>query len=285
MIALLLTGALALSSCARSQTAAIAPRADGSGETIPLELVRPEGPGPFPAVVLLHSSAGLGREGRHAGDWIRRLGAMGYAVALPDSFTTRGYPDGISSNGLLMPPEVRAVDAYAAVRYLEANPDIASERIGAIGFSHGGSTVLAALDRGVAESARSAAGAHHGFAAAVAFYPECGYGVWLAAYRTTAPLLILAGEIDDWTLSAPCQALTDRASGQGQPVSIKIYAGARHSFDTYLPPTLVPEARRGRGATIGGDAVARQDSIEQTRAFFARYFEPAVSSPRSFLPR
>jgi dienelactone hydrolase len=68
-------------------------------------------------------------------------------------------------------------------------------------------------------------------------------------------------------------------------VSIKIYAGVRHSFDTYLPPTRVPEARRGRGATIGGDASARQDSIEQTRTFFARYLEPASSSPRSLLPR
>jgi hypothetical protein len=83
MIALLLTGTLALPSCARSQRAAIAPRADGPGETIPVELVRPEGPGPFPAVVLLHSCAGLGRGARHAGDWIRRLVAMGYAVALP----------------------------------------------------------------------------------------------------------------------------------------------------------------------------------------------------------
>jgi len=285
MIALLLTGALALPSCARSQRAAIAPRADGPGETIPVELVRPEGPGPFPAVVLLHSCAGLGRGARHAGDWIRRLVAMGYAVALPDSFTTRGYPDGVCGNGLLVPPEVRAADAYAAVRYLEANPDIASDRIGTIGYSHGGWTVLAALDRGVAEWARSAAGAQHGFAAGVAFYPECGYGAWLAAYRTTAPLLILAGEIDDWTLSAPCQSLADRASSQGQPVSIKIYAGARHSFDTYLPPTRVPEARRGRGATIGGDAAARQDSIEQTRAFFARYLEPAVTPPNSPLPR
>jgi len=259
---------------------------NGAVERIPVTLFKPEGPGPFPAVIIMHDCSGLGPRSSGAPDrWARELVGEGYVILIPDSFTTRGYPDGVCGNGLLVPPEVRAGDTYAAVRYLEANPDIASDRIGTIGYSHGGWTVLAALDRGVAEWARSAAGAQHGFAAGVAFYPECGYGAWLAAYRTTAPLLILAGEIDDWTLSAPCQSLADGASSQGQPVSIKIYAGARHGFDTYLPPTRVPEARRGRGATIGGDAAARQDSIEQTRAFFARYLEPAVTPPNSPLPR
>jgi len=33
----------------------------------------------------------------------------------------------------------------------------------------------------------------------------------------------------------------------------------------------VPEARQGRGATIGGDARAREDSIKQVETFFGRY--------------
>jgi len=33
---------------------------NGAAERIPTEIVRPEGPGPFPAVVILHDCSGLG---------------------------------------------------------------------------------------------------------------------------------------------------------------------------------------------------------------------------------
>jgi hypothetical protein len=118
-------------------------------------------------------------------------------------------------------------------------------------YSHGGWTVLAIMDQDVAAKAKVAAHARHGFAAAIAFYPDCVSGPWVPAYRPAAPLLILAGEIDDWTPSAPCQRLADQTQRRGQPVSIKIYPGAHHSFDTYGPTRRVPEARQGRGATVG----------------------------------
>ena len=125
------------------------------------------------------------------------------------------------------------------------------------------------MDEGVAARVRD--GARHGFAAAVAFYPECAAGSWIRAYRASAPLLILSGELDDWTPAAPCQLLADVTRAQGQPVSIVVYPGAYHSFDTYNPVMRIPEARQGRGATIGGDNRAREDSIKQVEAFFARY--------------
>jgi len=46
---------------------------------------------------------------------------------------------------------------------------------------------------------------------------------------------------------------------------------AYHSFDSYAPVTRVPEALQGRGATIGGDNAAREDSITQVETFLARY--------------
>jgi hypothetical protein len=45
----------------------------------------------------------------------------------------------------------------------------------------------------------------------------------------------------------------------------------RTSFDSYAPMRRVPEALQGRGATIGGDNQAREDSIKQVQAFFGRY--------------
>jgi len=242
-----------------------------SGDQAPLTMrvVRPDGAGPFPAVVWMHSCAGVVRGARHVEDWTRRLLKMGYVVAIPDSFTERGYPSGVCGNGALVTAETRAGDAWHALRSLETRADVVAEHIGLMGFSHGGWTVLAAMDEGVA--ARVRGDARHGFAAAVAFYPECAAGFWTRAYQATAPLLILSGELDDWTPAAPCQRLADVTRAQGQPVSIVVYPGAYHSFDTYNPVMRIPEARRGRGATIGGDNRAREDSIKQVEAFFARY--------------
>jgi dienelactone hydrolase len=262
--------AMLLAGCHVGQSVQLA-SSDGPTASIAMRVVRPDGAGPFPAIVWMHSCAGVVRGARHVEDWTRRLLRMGYVVAIPDSFSERGYPKGICGDGRVVTPETRAGDAYTALRALEARGDVVPDRIGIVGYSHGGWTVLAAMDEDVAARARAAAGAQHGFAAAVAFYPECAAGPWARGYRAVAPLLILAGELDDWTPAEPCRRLADWARAQGQPVSIVVYPGAYHSFDTYNPVMRVAEARRGRGATIGGDATAREDSIKQVEAFFARY--------------
>ena len=261
--------AFLVAGCGRGESVRLAASPNRQAPPIAMSVVRPDGAGPFPAIVWMHSCAGVVRGARHVEDWTRRLLKMGYLVAIPDSFSERGYPSGVCGNGALVTAETRAGDAYAALRSLESRTDVIADRIGLIGFSHGGWTVLAAMDEGVAARVRD--GARHGFAAAVAFYPECAAGSWIRAYRASAPLLILSGELDDWTPAAPCRRLADVTRAQGQPVSIVVYPGAYHSFDTYNPVMRIPEARQGRGATIGGDNRAREDSIKQVEAFFARY--------------
>ena len=255
--------------CSVGESVRLALPSGGQASSIPMRVVLPDGAGPFPAVVWMHSCAGLVRGARHVEDWTRRLLKMGYVVAIPDSFSERGYPSGVCGNGALVTAETRASDAYAALRSLENRSDVIADHIGLMGHSHGGWTVLAAMDESIVARVRD--GARHGFAAAVAFYPECAAGSWTRAYRAAAPLLILNGELDDWTPAEPCQRLADVARAQGQPVSIVVYPGAYHSFDTYNPVMRIPEARRGRGATIGGDNGAREDSVKQVEAFFARY--------------
>jgi len=244
---------------------------------IPIEVVRPEGAGPFPAVDWMHSCAGVVRGARHMRDWSRRLVRLGYVVAIPDSFSPRGYYNGVCGYGGQVPARIRADDAYAAMRHIENLPNVRGDKIGLMGHAHGGWTVLAAMDRDVASEARETTHAQHSFAAGIAFYPECTAGAWVADYHAAAPLLILAGELDDWTPSAPCQRLADSTQKQGQPVSIKIYRGALHSFDSYAPIMRVPEARQGRGATIGGNPDAREDSAREVEAFFGRYLKDSGS--------
>jgi len=136
--------------CARGDAVRLSSAPDSGGGLVDMRVVRPDGPGPFPAVVWLHSCAGLVRGARHAEDWTRRLRGLGYVVAIPDSFSARGFPNGVCGYGMRVPPRTRADDAYAALRHLEERPDVVAERIGVIGHSHGGWTVLAAMDAEVA---------------------------------------------------------------------------------------------------------------------------------------
>jgi len=70
----------------------------------PGELFRPEGTGPFSAVVVLHGCGGVTP---NAYVWARRLKDWGYAALVIDSFKPRGYPDGICTRAGLVPPELR----------------------------------------------------------------------------------------------------------------------------------------------------------------------------------
>ncbi len=263
---------------------------------IPFRLVRPAGGAPLPAVVVMHDCSGLGPHSSGSPlRWARKLVASGYVVMIPDSFTPRGFPDGVCANDHAQAASafVRSGDARAALAYLRALPYVDAAHIGLMGGSHGGSTTLATmLDHEDAQ-----AGSERGFAAAIAFYPGCGfsYGPWRAArrsepdrlildfagvYKPAAPLLILIGEEDDWTPAAYCQKLADAAQGAGYPVSIKVYPGALHAFDSNFKVTYNPDRNNankpgGRGATTGGDPIAWADAEKQVAAFFGRYLKDA----------
>jgi dienelactone hydrolase len=259
---------------------------NGASEWIPVTVARPDGPGPFPAVVILHDCSGLGpRSSGAPARWSRELVARGYVVVIPDSFTTRGYPDGVCTDASPSRGEVaparRAVDAYAALAHARALPFVDGRRVGVMGGSHGGSTTLAALAAPESGWEPLARDKRAGFAAAVALYPGCraAFGSRRAdgtgTYRAVAPLLILIGDKDDWTPAAPCVALARSSQGTLHPVEIVVYPGAHHSFDSDRPVRFVAtrvnmNAPGGRGATTGGDPRAWADSIRRVAEFFER---------------
>src|SRR6266852_2641327 len=67
------------------------------------ELALPAGPGPFPAMVVLHGCDGVGR---HYRDWVRDLVSWGYAAILVDSFRPRGFKT-VCNQGMDVPPQVQ----------------------------------------------------------------------------------------------------------------------------------------------------------------------------------
>lgn len=254
-----------------------------------------------PALVLLHGCGGLSGRGGGPIRWRDALLAQGYAVLIPDSFSPRGLPDGVcflqGTEALTASGPVRAADAYGALAALRQRPEIDPNRIGLMGFSHGGWTTLATLSERIAGDGRWTGSKRPGFAAAVAFYPPCGphYGEWrgerdgrfgpltryVGVYRPLAPLLILIGGADDWTPAAPCQELTARSRAAGYPVDLVVYPGAHHGFDSDAPVRFSPRrANRndpsGRGASVGGDPAAWADARQRVAVFWAERFKAAA---------
>ena len=232
-------------------------------DKIPARLEKPQGAGPFPAVVLLHDCSGLGpRSSRAPGRWAEKLLDWGYVVIIPDSFSTRGFPNGICTDDSKGRADVRPIrrarDARVALAFLRSLPYVDKERVGLMGGSHGGATTLATLLR-----------PGSGFVAAIALYPRCSITPRL---RPDVPLLILIGELDDWTPAKDCLPLA------GERVTVKVYPGVHHSFDNarpklYIAERINPSAPSGRGATTEGNAAAWADSIRQTTEFFGRYLK------------
>src|SRR2546426_7460619 len=72
---------------------------NGTSEQIPASLLKPDGPGPFPAVVIMHDCSGLGARSSGAPNrWGRELVGRGYVIISPDSFTTRGHANGVCTD-------------------------------------------------------------------------------------------------------------------------------------------------------------------------------------------
>jgi dienelactone hydrolase len=259
---------LFLAACASSPAPDSGPisRGESPVASIPIEVRKPEGTGPFPAVVMLHDCSGLApRSSGAPRRWADLLVKEGYVVAIPDSFSTRGHADGVCTvaavNRLEVAPRRRVDDAYEALAYLRKLPYVDGAHIGVMGGSHGGATTLLAMNGERAD----------GFRAAVALYPSCNAN---APYHAIAPVLVLSGALDDWTPAAPCERLAKAATGA--PVRIKVYPGAHHSFDNANPVRFVPNrvnanSPTGRGATTGGNAEAWADSIREVSVFFAQH--------------
>ncbi|NIA70004.1 prolyl oligopeptidase family serine peptidase [Pelagibius litoralis] len=248
-------------------------------------LFKPSGQPPFPAIVLLHGCSGLGPGGGIAATysaWTRVLTARGYVVLLVDSAGSRGFGEtcGRSSSRTVMYRD-RPKDAYGALTFLQVQSFVQSDRIGLLGWSQGGGIVLLSV---VTESiGRPRPPPLYDFKAAAAFYPSACSAerqsepytkVTTGSWKTEIPLLVLQGTADNWTPAAPCAAFIDGLRQRGQPVEIRLYPGALHSFDA---PNLArrerPRNRKPGGVVplVGTDPAAREDALRRVPAFFDHY--------------
>lgn len=187
---------------------------------------RPEGDGPFPAIVHFHTCGGIDAyRGRY---WTEAALEAGFVVLVLDSLGPRGLSTlcDISpfndKNGVNVYRGVK--DAFDAKAYLEKLAIVDRSRIALVGFSWGAmAAILAATD-----SASEAFGTP--FRAVASFYPGCARPLFQP--DIARPLLVLMGELDNEVNLPNCVGWLEQAKRSGIKIESRTYPGATHSWDT-----------------------------------------------------
>ena len=228
---------------------------------------RPEGAGPFPAVVGLHGCESLlNRAGKivpRFADWGERLAAAGVAAVFPDSFGSRGLANQCRvRERKLRSSRERVADANAARRWVQNQPWAIKERVSLVGWSNGAmATLWAVRPRGTKSDGTP------DFRSAVAFYPGCRR-LGATAWSARIPTLILIGRADDWTRAAACEQMVAGARGRSARATLVVYPGAYHEFDRPDYPVrelsgLAYTADGSGRAHIGTNPAARADALKR----------------------
>jgi dienelactone hydrolase len=242
-----------------------------------------------PAIVALHGCGGLYSTGRSAKpfqlnprheDYAQLLAADGYVVLFVDSFSSRGVASICTDKERKIRPQLERVkDAAAGLAYLAALPQVDAKRIGLLGWSNGGSTVLHTMDQQAKQAKNFSLAAGQQFSAAISFYPGCTGLNERGTWKSNAPLKLMLGGKDNWTPAAPCEALVASAKAQGQAVSVEVYPEAVHDFDA---PHSALRERTGLAFTADGSGRAwvgthmpsRLAAQATLKEFFATYLRP-----------
>ena len=270
------TAAILLTGCATHaarQTVRFPNTTPGAPVTIEATLVRPAGPGPFPAVVQLHGCAGIEAQSFR---WARWLAEQGYVVLVMDSFGPRGVKGDCRSGPDDPPITARFDDAFGALRYLQSQTYVRADRVAAIGWSQGGVYAMAVINGPSLERARRRGVAlpATGFAAGIGVYPGGCFS--LVNEQVIRPLLVLIGEADDWTPAAKCREMVEAMRGRGADAAIVTYPGAYHYFDVEgqrleVQAHVENDNRPGGfGATVSYQAEAAMDARRRVEEFLAR---------------
>jgi carboxymethylenebutenolidase len=186
-------------------------------ETVQAMLYTPAGKGPFPAIIVIHEWWGLN-------DWVKdqasKLADQGYEALAIDLYRGKvaTTPD-MAHEIMRGVPEDRAKrDLHAAFEFLQSQPNVRKDRIGAIGWCMGGGY---SLDVALQEPTLAADVINYGH---LATDPE-------ALKKINAPILGLFGGQDQGIPPADVKKFAETLEKMGKKIDVKIYDDAGHAFE------------------------------------------------------
>jgi dienelactone hydrolase len=235
---------------------------DPSVKEIAGALFKPQGTGPFPALVYMPPCGGPNNPAEFQQEKfvIDRMLSKGVATLIVDPLTPRGENKGNCDKLLTVLADVQnknqAVlqlltqggdDAVAALKAVKAMSDIDPNKVFLIGYSAGATASLYAVDT-------KTPGTHDTkVAGVIAYYPLCYDNV-----DPSVPTLVMIGDKDDWTGPvASCQTLNGKTNFE-----VVVYPGATHAFSM---PFAKPFDFAGHH--LAYDEASTKAAEERTEAF------------------
>ena len=222
-------------------------------EAIYHEKFYPDGSGPFPAVIALHTSGGF-KTVKHL---IQRYVDDGFAVYAPNFFVKHGITTRSRMDTFDRFREEIEKDLSEVVRLMTNDPKVQKENIFATGFSNGGFWVGY-----LTGSSKVSAGVSH-------------YGVWKANFgremtnpypmkyfsKSSTPILALIGDDDQTQRPKFSKVALDEIKSRGATLETHIYSDAGHAWD-----------RKNHSKYVYNESVTN-DSHKRTIEFFKKYMK------------
>ena len=187
-----------------------------AGETVHGVLYRPQGAGPFPAIVVIHEWMGLN-------DWVKQQASLfaehGYVTLAVDLYRGQVATDPETAHELMRAlPQDRGVRYLtSAVAYLKTLPYVNPNRLGAVGWCMGGSF---AMQLAIAEPSLRAVAINYG---ALETDPA-------QLKKIHAAILDNFGALDHGITPEDVQNFAAAMQKIGHPVDVKDYPDAGHAF-------------------------------------------------------
>ena len=210
---------------------------DGSYKKSPIEVdaliaYPKKGEGPFPVLMIVHSSGGPGEFNskwyRYHKQSARSLLKKGIAIMFLDNYSARGavhtYID--QSQVALFSGYI---DAFMALEYLSKDPKINIKKVGISGYSRGGMISVMASEKRLRDALVSK---DLYFAAAQPRSPDC----WsVGMFRNPQPIKetktwMVLGGADDYTLAEPCVVHGEKIKANGGDIEVTVKKGWHHGF-------------------------------------------------------
>lgn len=224
----------------------------GAGKGMRAHIILPDGKGPFPGILVLHTSGGLQQPDL---DYAKELAKEGYVCLVPAFMEAYGITSRNRQLTFTLHADGIFADLVDAVELLRKRPEIDKERLGAVGFSNGGYWALLLAARGKIWAGVSYYGALSGGGTDRQLTSFQG-----AFTKESSPVLILHGSRDSVVPVDVAQRLVSLLEEKKAPYEAKIYQGAEHGYD-----------RGFRTFDVKADADARDDSWNRTLDSFRKH--------------